>query len=176
MCTLYPTCSTVLLIGGSYSGKMKEFRQANFIQTSLVIVPTRRQRISHKMSTKSRFLGPQNQSLGISGSREFEPSRNIEFACKVASLFGRLILIFSQSWTSRVLVSGCYKLQILQDLKVSELNFDHRKASDVSRNGLLLCFQFAFTTLNNSLLFLVALRELSRELWVINYNFGELSA
>ena len=46
----------------------------------------------------------------------------------------------------------------------------------VSRNGLLLCFQFAFTTLNNSLLFLVALRELSRELRVINYNFGELSA
>ena len=34
----------------------------------------------------------------------------------------------------------------------------------VSRNGLLLCVQFVFTTLNNSLLFLVPLRELSREL------------
>ena len=40
----------------------------------------------------------------------------------------------------------------------------------VSRNGLLLCVQFVFTTLNNSLLFLVPLRELSRELRVINYN------
>ena len=43
----------------------------------------------------------------------------------------------------------------------------------VSRNGLL-CVQFVFTTLNNSLLFLVPLRELSRELRVINYNFRKI--
>ena len=44
----------------------------------------------------------------------------------------------------------------------------------VSRNGLLLWVQFVFTTLNNSLLFLVALRELSRELLVINYNLRKI--
>ena len=44
----------------------------------------------------------------------------------------------------------------------------------VSRNGLLLCVQFVFTTLNNSLLFLVPLRELSRELRVINYNLRKI--
>ena len=44
----------------------------------------------------------------------------------------------------------------------------------VSRNGLLLCVQFIFTTLNNSLLFLVPLRELSRELRVINYNLRKI--
>ena len=46
----------------------------------------------------------------------------------------------------------------------------------ISRNGLLLCVQFVFTNLNNSLLFLVALRELSRELRVINYNLRKFSA
>ena len=46
----------------------------------------------------------------------------------------------------------------------------HRGPLVVSRNGLLLCVQFVFTTLNNSLLFLVPLGELSRELRVINYN------
>ena len=45
---------------------------------------------------------------------------------------------------------------------------------NVWRNGLLLCVQFVFTTLNNSLLFLVALRELSRELRVINYNLRKI--
>ena len=45
---------------------------------------------------------------------------------------------------------------------------------NVSRNGLLLFVQFVFTTSNNSLLFLVALRELSRELWVINYNLRKI--
>ena len=44
----------------------------------------------------------------------------------------------------------------------------------VSRNGLLLCVQFVFTTLNNSLLFLVPVRELSRELRVINYNLRKI--
>ena len=44
----------------------------------------------------------------------------------------------------------------------------------VSRNGLLLCVQFVFTTLNNSLLFLVPLRELSRELRGINYNLRKI--
>ena len=39
-----------------------------------------------------------------------------------------------------------------------------------TKNGLLLCVQFVFTTLNNSFLFLVPVRELSRELRVINYN------
>jgi len=49
-----------------------------------------------------------------------------------------------------------------------------RGAEDVSRNGLLLCVQFVFTTLNNSLLFLVPVRELSRELRVINYNLRKI--
>ena len=44
----------------------------------------------------------------------------------------------------------------------------------VSRNGLLLCVQFVFTTLNNSLLFLVPVKELSRELRVINYNLRKI--
>ena len=44
----------------------------------------------------------------------------------------------------------------------------------VSRNGPLLCVQFVFTTLNNSLLFLVPVRELSRELRVINYNLRKI--
>ena len=44
----------------------------------------------------------------------------------------------------------------------------------VSRNGLLLCVQFVFTALNNSLLFLVPLRELSQELRVINYNLRKI--
>ena len=44
----------------------------------------------------------------------------------------------------------------------------------VSRNGLLLCVQFVFTTLNNSLLFLVPVRQLSRELRVINYNLRKI--
>ena len=45
---------------------------------------------------------------------------------------------------------------------------------NVSRNGLLLCVQFVFTTLNNSLLFLVPVRELSRELRPINYNLRKM--
>ena len=45
---------------------------------------------------------------------------------------------------------------------------------NVSRNGLLLCVQFVFTTLNNSLLFLVPVKELSRELRVINYNLRKI--
>ena len=36
------------------------------------------------------------------------------------------------------------------------------------------CVQFVFTTSNNSLLFLVPLRELSRELRVINYNLRKI--
>ena len=44
----------------------------------------------------------------------------------------------------------------------------------LSRNGLLLCVQFVFTTLNNSLLFLVPVREVSRELRVINYNLRKI--
>ena len=54
-----------------------------------------------------------------------------------------------------------------------ELNLNEDLAS-VSRNGPLLCVQFVFTTLNNCLLFLVALRELSRELRIINYNLRKI--
>ena len=39
-----------------------------------------------------------------------------------------------------------------------------------SRNGPLQWGQFIYTSLNNSLLFVVTLGELSRELPVINYN------
>ena len=49
-----------------------------------------------------------------------------------------------------------------------------RRFWPVSRNGLLLCVQFVFTTLNNSLLFLVPLRELSRELRIINYDLRKI--
>ena len=49
-----------------------------------------------------------------------------------------------------------------------------KTATTVSRNGLLLCVQFVFTTLNNSLLFLVPVRQLSRELRVINYNLRKI--
>ena len=40
----------------------------------------------------------------------------------------------------------------------------------LSRNGLLLCVQFVFTTLNNK----VPVKELSRELRVINYNLRKI--
>ena len=42
----------------------------------------------------------------------------------------------------------------------------------LSRNGLLLCVQFVFTSLNNSLLFLVALGI--GELRVIDYNLRKI--
>ena len=57
----------------------------------------------------------------------------------------------------------------------TEVYIDKHKQTDcVSRNGLLLCVQFVFTTLNNSLLFLVPLRELSRELRIINYDLRKI--
>ena len=55
--------------------------------------------------------------------------------------------------------------RLIQILKVTK---------NVSRNGLLLCVQFVFTTLNNSISFLVPLGELSRELRVINYNLRKI--
>ena len=62
-------------------------------------------------------------------------------------------------------------------LIASSTSVDHPPKTSmmiVSRNGLLLCVQFFFTTLNHSLLSLVALRELSRELRVINYNLRKI--
>ena len=54
------------------------------------------------------------------------------------------------------------------------INVLSKNRTHVSRNGLLLCVQFVFTTLNNGLLFLVPVRELSRELRVINYNLRKI--
>ena len=73
-------------------------------------------------------------------------------------------------------------IKFTAEISEKEINFldttifkGERSHNDhVSRNGLLLCVQFVFTTLNNSLLFLVPVKELSRELRVINYNLRKI--